>query len=437
MRAGMPASPYKRLRALGEGAVGDVHLCIDMERRRLVVVKWLRAEIHADSEAALRFRREAELMSGRSMPGVIRVDEWGVDDLGRTWMAMEFVDGLPPSAVIRAGDAWLLHRLLRGIGPALDALHGMGILHRDLKPDNMLVRALPAHELVPSLLAADPELALAPWVPVLIDLGIAKWLAEETATTTGSVFGTPHYMSPEQFRDAKHVGPATDRYAVAVIVYELLSGRLPFNGRNLPELLRQHVESPVPPLGVPRLDPQRGDHRSTTVVNGAESRAAAATTVRTPQLDAFMRVAMAKAPLERFRSSTEMAEAFRAAAIADGVFVPPAHPSPLFDAVDRPFVQVTTEGKRRTFDLREGPVTFGRHERCPVPLASPRLSRQHACVYLHRGKAWFAELGSQNGSSLHGRALNPGIPASLPMGDESTTVLLYDVPVELRFFSAA
>jgi serine/threonine protein kinase len=437
MTMGMPASPYKRLRALGEGAVGDVHLCVDMERRRLVVVKWLRAEVHAESEAALRFRREAELMAGRHMPGVIRVDEWNVDELGRTWMAMEFVDGLPPSAVIRAGDAWLLHRLLRGVGPALDALHGMGILHRDLKPDNMLVRAIPQHELTPAVLAGDPELALAPWVPVLIDLGIAKWLSEETATTTGSVFGTPHYMSPEQFRDAKHVGPATDRYAVAVIVYELLSGRLPFNGRNLPELLRQHVESPVPALSVPRPDPRRGDQRSPTVVGGGDSRVGTSATVATPNLDAFMRIAMAKAPMERYRSSTEMAEAFRAAAIADGVFAPPTRPAPLFDPLDRPFVEVTAEGKRRVFDLREGPVTFGRHERCPVPLSSPRLSRQHACLYLHRGKAWVADLGSQNGTSLFGRALNPGIPAAIATGDEPTTITLYDVPVQLRFAAVA
>src|SRR5690606_14061022 len=145
---------------------------------------------------------------------VIKVEEWGVDELARTWMAMEFVDGLPPATVIGPSDGWLVHRFLEGVARSLDELHGIGVVHRDLKPDNVLLRA-----------------ALDGWEPVILDLGIAKWLAQDTATATGSVFGTPYYMSPEQFRDSKHVGPATDRYALAVMVFELLSGHRPFEGR--------------------------------------------------------------------------------------------------------------------------------------------------------------------------------------------------------------
>lgn len=128
-------------------------------------------------------------------------------------MAMEFVDGLSPSSIIATGDGWSAHRFLDGVARSLDELHGVGVVHRDLKPDNVLLRS-----------------SLRGWEPVIIDLGIAKWLAQETATATGSVFGTPYYMSPEQFRDSKHVGPATDRYALAVMVFELLAGRRPFEG---------------------------------------------------------------------------------------------------------------------------------------------------------------------------------------------------------------
>jgi len=195
----------------------------------MVVVKWLRSEVHEHSEAARRFRREAALMARASFDGVIQVEDYGVDDYGRTWMAMEFADGLSPNAVVQPGDAFAVHRMLSGVGVSLDELHGLGVVHRDLKPDNIIIRDGPKG-----------------WAPVIIDLGIAKWLSEEAATATGSVFGTPHYMSPEQFRDTKHVGPATDRYALACIGFELLSGRLPFDGRNLPTLLRQHMEDPDP-----------------------------------------------------------------------------------------------------------------------------------------------------------------------------------------------
>ena len=111
----MAECPHKRIRPLGEGAVGDVHLCVDVFDRRLVVVKWLRAEVHENSEAAVRFTREADLMLNMHLNGVIRVETWNVDDYGRTWMAMEFVDGLVPSSVIRPGDGWAVHRLLEGV----------------------------------------------------------------------------------------------------------------------------------------------------------------------------------------------------------------------------------------------------------------------------------------------------------------------------------
>lgn len=400
----MPGSPYRRIRPLGEGAVGDVYLCVDVEARRLVVVKWLRAELSTTSEAGLRFRREAELMAGVSLPGVIRVEEWGVDDLGRTWMAMEFVDGLSPSSIIATGDGWSAHRFLDGVARSLDELHGVGVVHRDLKPDNVLLRS-----------------SLRGWEPVIIDLGIAKWLAQETATATGSVFGTPYYMSPEQFRDSKHVGPATDRYALAVMAFELLAGRRPFEGRSIPELLRLHLEAPVPALAIPRR-----------LATGILHEGASAKVQPTPQLDVFMRKAMAKDPRQRYHSGAELSAEFRAAALADGVF----HEGPLeplFDPLDRPCLEVAIEGgASQRFDLRHGPLVFGRHESCQVVLASSRLSRFHACIYVHRGRKWVADLMSQNGTFLDGARLTSGVAVPLPRGEQPARLSLYNREVTIQ-----
>lgn len=396
--------------------MGDVHLCVDVPKRRLVVVKWLRAELSESSDSAHRFRREAALMAGTELHGVIKVEDHGAEDTGRTWMAMEFVDGVSPASCISAGDGWGVHRLLEGAGRSLDELHGLGIVHRDLKPDNIILRNLPAGNL--------------PWEPVIIDLGIAKWLALEAATATGAVFGTPHYMSPEQFRDSKRVGPATDRYALAVIAYELMTGRLPFDGRSLPDLLRQHAEAPVPPLRVPT--PQRVGE-ATLPDLGATVPVQAGL-----ELDAFMARAMAKEPGRRFGSGAEMAVAFRQAAMTDGLWREPPAGDPLFPALRHPRVELWVPGANAsvTVDVREGPVVLGRHDTCQVKLGSPRLSRFHACIYRQRGRLWVADLHSQNGSGLHGRPLQPGAPVPLVGRDDEIQLTLYDQEVRVRTHAA-
>lgn len=379
-------------------------MCVDLHGRRLVVVKWLRSEVQGRSEIAKRFAREGELMARRRWPGVVNVEAFGSDEYGRTWIAMEFIDGKSPSEVILPGNAWAVHRLLESIGRSLDELHGSGILHRDLKPENILLRD-----------RADGS----GWDGVIIDLGIAKWLAEGDATRTGSVFGTPYYMSPEQFRDAKHVGPATDRYALAVIAYELLTGDLPFGAETVPGLLMQHSNAEVPPLRMPLVDPATG-----RIVGTRD----------TPRLDLFMRTALAKRPEARFSSSAEMIEVFAHAARLDGVWEVPSTIPPLHLPLHAATIELhRPDGTSQRFSLRDGPVVVGRHEGCPFVLVSSCLSRMHACVYAQGGALWVADLHSQNGTAWNGRPLIPGVPMPIKLEPgEGAPLRLYNVDLWLR-----
>jgi len=380
-----------------------VHLCVDMERRRLVVVKWLRAELTERSEAAKRFAREGELMANREFPGVVKVEEYGSDEFGRTWMTMEFIDGCSPSEAIEPGDGFGVHRLLEGIGRSLDELHGAGVLHRDLKPDNLLLRNAPQQG----------------WEAVIIDLGIAKWLAHASATRTGTVFGTPHYMSPEQFRDTKYVGPATDRYALAVIAYELLCGVLPFDGETVPALLYQHSQADVPPLKIPVVDPATGQTQGFR---------------QAPRLDLFMRTALAKRPEARFSHAAEMAKVFAHAAQMDGIWQEPPVHAAVVPQLDAARIELRrSDGSAGIFDLREGPVVVGRHEACQFPVVSPRLSRLHACFYAQGGRLWIADLQSQNGTAFGGRPLVNGVPLPITLTPGAGgAVRLYDQDLYLR-----
>lgn len=394
----MAQFPYQKIRPLGVGAVGDVYLCADAAQRRLVVVKWLKAEIDPKSQAYRRFHVEAEQMAKLTIPGVVQALSWGASDLTGSWLSMEFVDGVNPLSMIKPGDVGSVLHFLQELSVGLDALHQQGIIHRDIKPGNILLHSTSET-----------------WQPVLLDFGIAKGLTSEVTTATGSTFGTPYYMSPEQFGDTKRVRPETDRYALAVILFELLTGQRPFQGRTLPELLVQHLEAPVPALQLsnPHTEPL----------------------FAVPHLDNFMRKAMAKQPEQRFASVADMAVAFRQAAEQDQV-LEEKRVHRLFAPVSRPIAEIGVDGEGvENFDLRQGPVVMGRHGTCQLSIKDPRLSRFHACLYLSHGRIWLADLYSQNGSHIQGRPIVAGFPVALLKDGSVAEIHLYDRRLQIRMLA--
>ena len=145
-----------------------------------------------------------------------------------------------------------------------------------------------------------------------------------------------------------------------------------------------------------------------------------------------MAVAMAKSPNDRFSGGREMAEAFRAAAQADGIWEDVGSLAPLYDPLARPVIEIRPQrGPARRFDMREGPVVIGRHEACQMVLTSPRLSRLHSCIYLHRGRLWVADLNSQNGTRYQGKVLTHGTSVPLRTDGRPSKIVLYDQNLDI------
>ena len=219
-------SRYELEQPLGRGGMAVVWRARDRQLERHVAVKFLRDDVDLGSDAAERFRREAEATARLAHPGVVQVH-----DAGDGWLVMELVRGRTLAARLAEErlDPREAARLLEKIARAVHAAHEVGVVHRDLKPHNVLLTA-----------EGEPKVA---------DFGLAHLGPDATAlTASGDVFGTPAYMAPEQATgDRAAIGPRTDVYALGAIVYECVCGKPPFEGETALEVLRRVVDTdPVP-----------------------------------------------------------------------------------------------------------------------------------------------------------------------------------------------
>jgi serine/threonine-protein kinase len=224
---------YELLGVLGEGAMSVVHRARDRRLGRSVAVKVLRESLLSHPVVAERFTREAQALARLDHPGIVKVYDSGMD-AGRAYLVMELVDGESLSKKLAAtpADRAARVRLLEKVARAVHHAHEKGVIHRDLKPDNILV-------------AGDE--------PKVADFGLARLVESSPALTrSGAVMGTPMYMAPEQVGGGAEVTVRTDVHALGVLLYEMLTGRPPHTGESIPEVYAKiSREDPVPPR---RLD---------------------------------------------------------------------------------------------------------------------------------------------------------------------------------------
>ncbi|MBA3393851.1 MAG: protein kinase [Deltaproteobacteria bacterium] len=330
---------------LGEGGFGAVYRAEQPLLQREAVIKVLHHRLRASEVVIQRFMREARLASQLDHPYAAHVYAFGAEPDGLLWIAMELVRGTPLDALLRAQGTLPIEQLVQlmnRICEVVHTAHEQGIVHRDIKPANVIVLSR-AGRLLPKLLDFGIAKALAPELatpgspgttrassPVIaemaatlgvgldatqgvgLDATVGREGADDTLddtladssgaesrasveqimsqpvaglTSEGAIVGSPHYMAPEQWVDARSADARTDIYALGVLAYEALTGKPPFNGRTLAEVAVAHAEGVVPPVG--------------------EAHAVA--------LDAVFARVFAKQPADRFATALELAVAFRAA----------------------------------------------------------------------------------------------------------------------------
>jgi hypothetical protein len=221
-------------RELGRGGMAVVFLGHDALLNRKIAVKVLPPELTYGGPSIIeRFKREAQTAAKLDHPNIIPVHR--VSSGGKLfWYVMKYLDGEALNDILEREGQLPVERtvdIVSQVAAALDYAHQNQVVHRDVKPANVLV---------------DKR----GWCTVT-DFGIAKALDANTLTASGSIIGTPYYMSPEQCK-GKKVGPAADQYSLAVMTYQILGGHVPFTGDSAVEIVHKHVADPVPPLGVLR-----------------------------------------------------------------------------------------------------------------------------------------------------------------------------------------
>jgi serine/threonine protein kinase len=416
--------PYELLEMLGEGMAGLTYRARDTRLGRLVALKLLRPAVAARGNFRTRFLREGRALAQISHPNVVTIHDCDERE-GYSYLVMELVEGATLGCLIaqhasRLPVGWAL-QLTRGVLSGLDAAHARQILHRDVKPANVL-------------LTSD-------LTPKVADFGLAKLMGEDTITRTGTTLGTPSYMPPEQCAVGRfRVTPASDLFSVGVILYELLTGQLPFVGRDLIELFDAKTAGSFAPLRSLRPDVP-------------------------PEFEACLQHLLRPDQADRPQSVSQALELLSVLGVPElsplsAPSLRPSSASPItHTAASPPYVTLAAQGDEASTILgepRPGPmiqgspcrlrlefgglcsppvtirlgqsVVVGRGKDCDLRLDDKRLSGRHCELTLTvGGEVAVRDLGSTSGTYLNDQVIQEGVLRAgdrLELGSRTYSVVL-------------
>lgn len=406
---GQQINQYRVDALLGEGNMGSVYQAYDLNLARKVVLKVMHRQLARQPQFQQRFLQEAQAAARLDHPSIVAIYNFATDP--RLYIVMEYVAG--PSLGEYVNHLWEqkqepgvteILRLVAQVASALDYAHEQGVIHRDIKPSNILLKPLSRPDR-----DGDPALRA-----VVTDFGLAKLREGDVHTLTGTFMGTLSYMSPEQCM-ARPLDGRSDIYALGIVLYQLVTGQLPFDIKSPTDAIRMHVKEPPP---------------SPTLIR--------------PQLpesvERIILQAIAKNPANRFQAGNQMALALRRVAQRldnpAGTFIQAAPATPEGESAVWPtsanwdvLATDAPPGADRLLIIREGeapravaldrPVlTIGRNPDSDVVLNDKGVSRTHARLE-HRDGGWsITDLDSTNGSYLGADRLPPQTPHGLKSGAE-------------------
>src|ERR1043166_4393540 len=336
------AGKYRIDEKIDEGGMGCVYRATHVLMEKTVAIKVLHPALAADDKIVARFTREAKAASRISHPHAINVTDFGESENGVVYMVMEFLRGRTLKEIVRTGGPMPLARvttIVRQVAGALDAAHAEGVIHRDLKSDNIMLE----------------EATGGDWAKVL-DFGIAKIQQSIHETDPGLtapnlIIGTPQYMSPEQCSQASDIDARSDIYSFGVIIYETLAGHVPFAGDSPTAIMLKHLQEPAPSI----LDERKDLPAS---VGRVVARA------------------LAKRPEDRYQSAGELADALEEAAKeSPAAALASAAATPDTDRIIVP--TAPNDAPRTTIEEDEATVVSARPARAttaeelPPPVAPP------------------------------------------------------------------